>query len=396
MKVISSCPHAQNPSETASPLYTNYPIHFYWQEQRNFILPGVMILLWLKVRTVLAIIFLCYNLPTELLYELMKIDKLESSYLMKRIYTPILLLMLYMSACSPIQNEEKSLKIAVLPILDALPMYVAESEGYFAQQNLSVELIPVSSAPERDQLMQSGQVDGILNELVSTMFYNREETRVVIVRFLRVATDEYPVFRILAAKESNIHTVDDLRKVPIAISEGTVIEYTTDRMLENAGISIQDIEKIAIPKIPDRLALLNSGEIEAAVLPDPLASLSVQNGARVILDDTSYPEISNSVISFSIQTVNQDPEAIERFLTALELAINDINKDKNKWNDLLTDLNLVPPPLIGSYQIPTFPTASVPSQDQFTDALNWATDKDLIQNDLSYENSVNAMFLPEQ
>ncbi len=70
-----------------------------------------------------------------------------------------------------------------------------------------------------------------------------------------MATAEYPVFRILAAKDSGITTVGDLKNVPIGISQGTVIEYMADRVLENAGLAPGEIAKIAVPKISDRTAL---------------------------------------------------------------------------------------------------------------------------------------------
>ena len=57
---------------------------------------------------------------------------------------------------APVQNVG-TLKIAVLPIIDTLPMYVAEAEGLFAKHGVTVEFIPVASAPERDQLLAAGQ-----------------------------------------------------------------------------------------------------------------------------------------------------------------------------------------------------------------------------------------------
>lgn len=312
---------------------------------------------------------------------------------MKRLIVLLLALTLALTACAG-ASEPQTLKIAVLPVLDTLPLYVAEAQGYFAENNLTVELVPVSSAPERDQLVQAGQVDGMLNEVVSTLFYNQEEAQVVIVRFARLATSEYPLFRILASANSGIESVEDLLDVQIGISNGTVIEYTTDRLLENAGLASEDIQKIAVPKIPDRLALLGSGELQAANLPDPVASLAIQGGAYVVVDDTSYPEISHSVWSFRVDTVEQRPEAIKAFLAAVEQAVEDINNDKAQWTDLMVELNLVPPPLVGSYQVPDFPTAGVPSESQFNDALRWAQDQGLIEGDLAYGDSIDASFLP--
>ncbi|HMV28770.1 MAG TPA: ABC transporter substrate-binding protein, partial [Anaerolineales bacterium] len=62
-----------------------------------------------------------------------------------------------------------TLKLAVLPIIDTLPLYVAEAEGLFAKQGVTVELIPVASAPERDQLLAAGQADGTINETLAVM-----------------------------------------------------------------------------------------------------------------------------------------------------------------------------------------------------------------------------------
>ena len=310
---------------------------------------------------------------------------------------PVLLFTLWLllaSACAGDAPDQEPLRIAVLPILDSLPIFVAEQEGFFAEQGVTVELIPVASAPERDQFMQAGQIDGMINELVSTFFYNQDEIRISIVRLARVATAEAPVFRILAAADSGIKNPEDLIGVPIGISEGTVIEYTTDRMLEAAGLRADQIERVAVPKISDRFALLQSGQLSAANLPDPLASLAIQNGAHLVIDDRIIPSLSNSVLSFRVDVLQARPEAVRAFLRALEQAVEAINQDQGRWGDLLSERELVPPPLLGSYQIPAYPIASVPSPEQFSDALQWAVEKELVHSHVPFEGSVTDAFLP--
>ncbi len=315
---------------------------------------------------------------------------------MKRIVTLLLVsIFLTLAACTPKATPLPPLRVAVLPVLDVLPLYVAQQQGYFTEAGVQVELVPVGSAPERDQLMQSGQIDGMLNELVTTLYYNRDSSRVKIVRFARIATQEYPVFRILAAKDSGITSVEGLKGVAIGISNGTIIEYMADRVLTHAGLTPAEIQKIAVPKIADRTALLESGELKAAVMPDPLASLLLQKGATLVIDDTSLPEVSNSVFTFSVQTLTSRPADVQAFLAAVEKAVLDINADKAKYKDLMVELKLVPPSVVGDYQVPTFPTASVPSQAQFDDALAWAMEKDLIPAAQSYSATVDASFLPK-
>lgn len=317
---------------------------------------------------------------------------------MKHISSALVLVIFCMTVllggCSPKTAEPQTLKIAVLPIMDALPLYVAEKQGYFEHHNVEIEFINVSSAFDRDQLMQSGQIDGMLNELVTTLFYNRSESKIHVVRFARTATSEHPLFRILASKDSGITDVEGLRGVPIAISEGTVIEYTMDRLLQNAGFDEASIATLAVPKIPDRMALLSSGEIEAAVMPDPLASLAMKQGAVNVIDDTSYPEISHSVYTFSNQSLDEKSEAVRAFLAAVEQAVADINNNKQQWEGLMVERQLAPEAVLGSYTIPDFPTAAVPNDLQFQDALAWTQEKGLIEGALSYQDSIDPSFLP--
>jgi NitT/TauT family transport system substrate-binding protein len=301
---------------------------------------------------------------------------------------------LVLAGCAPAAPEQVTLRLGLLPIVDGLPMYVAQQQGLFAREGVTVEFVPVASAAERDQLMQAGQIDGMINDLVSTMFYNKDGRTIVIVRFARTATPEFPTYRLLAARDSGITDAAGLKNVPIGISEGTVIAYTTDRLLEAEGLSPDEIKTVAVPKIPDRLALLESGELKAANLPDPLSSLAILTGATVILDDTTHPEFGNSVISFRASVLEAHPEAIRAFLRAVEQGVQAIQADKSAWSSILADNKLVPAPLLDSYVMPDFPAASVPTESQFADALAWTHEKGLVSADVAYADSVDAGYLP--
>jgi NitT/TauT family transport system substrate-binding protein len=302
--------------------------------------------------------------------------------------------LMFIAGCSPTSSETSTVRVALLPILDSLPIHVAQSEGYFQDQGVEVEVIPVASAPERDQLIQSEQADAMINELVSVIFYNQQEINVVAVRFARAATTDVPVFRIVASGASGIEAVADLAGASIGISEGTVIEYTTDRLLESAGLSPDQVEKVAVPKIPDRLNLLSSGQLDAANLPDPAASVALLQGGKLVIDDTAYPQVGHSVITFDAEFVKQNPGTVRAFLAAVEKAVSAINADKHRWDQLLLDENLLPPPLLGTYTLPSYPAASVPSKAQFEDALQWAQEKGLVSDGVPYQDSVSDAYLP--
>ena len=312
---------------------------------------------------------------------------------------------LFAAACRPtvvpVVDEDEdipadlgTLRIAVLPVLDTLPIYVAEKEGLFAKEGLQVEFIPVPSAPERDQIIAAGQADGMVNEALSTAFFNKDQISAQVVRYARAASSEDPLFRILVTKNSPIDTIEALKGVPIGISEATVIEYVADRLLQAEGFTPEEIQKIAVPKISDRMNLLGTGELQAAVLPEPQSSLAVKNGARLIVDDSSHPEYSFSTITFRKSVIDQKPEAVRGFLAAIEAAVVLINHDPSQFKDLLVDQKVVPPDLEGNFFVPVFVTAGVPSETQWNDVIAWAIGRGVLDHEVSYSESVNASFLP--
>ena len=301
-------------------------------------------------------------------------------------------LLLVLSACAP--QTAGTLQIAVLPIIDTLPMYVAQQEGLFAKHGVNVEFIPVASAPERDQLLAAGGADGTINETLAVMLFNKENVQMQVVRYALRPTDGNGHFFILASAKSGISSVDELKGMEIGVSQGTVIEYVTERLLQADGFTSDEIKTIAVPKIPDRMALLASGELPAGVMPDPLASLVVSQGGVIVTDDSSHPEYGFSVISFRKDVIDANPEAVKGFLAAIEEATELLNADPAKYKNVLSEQKLVPPPLMESYKAPVFPTAGVPTAEEWTDALNWLKEKGILTTDVSYEDSVNASLLP--
>jgi NitT/TauT family transport system substrate-binding protein len=165
-------------------------------------------------------------------------------------------------------------------------------------------------------------------------------------------------------------------------------------MLAEEGFSAADRQTVSVPSLGDRMALLGSGEIQAAMLPEPLTSLALQQGAVVVLDDSKYPEYSHSTITFRKEVLDQNPEAVRAFLAAVEEAVALINADPAKYEKTLVELNIVPAPLEGKFAVPQFVTAGVPSETQFQDVLEWARSKGLVNKDYSYADLITAEFLP--
>jgi NitT/TauT family transport system substrate-binding protein len=293
---------------------------------------------------------------------------------------------------SPPHSE--SLKMAVIPVMDILPFHVAKQNGYFEQVGVDVELVPVKSAQERDTLMQTAQVDGMLTDLLSPILFNQEEAQISVVRTARKVYPDSPLFSILARPGSSVASPQDLAGVEIGTAQNTVIAYITDRMLEAAGLTAEQIASQEVSAIPVRFELLVNGEIPAATLPDPLASGAIAAGAVLVVDDTSVPDLSQSILTFSVDALESRPEDVRRFLVAWEMAVEELNDNPEAYNELLIEEGRVPESIQGTFRMPPFPEASVPTPEQLADVVSWAIEKGLIDADIPYERMVDDSYLP--
>jgi len=298
------------------------------------------------------------------------------------------------TSCGPQQVPVETLRFGILPIDKALPLYVAEQEGFFSAQGVKVELVLFSSAVERDAAMQAKQLDGQLGDLFSTALLNQGGTKVIAVRTIMNTTPETPMYTILAAPTSKIRTVNDLRGVEIGVSMNTVIEYITDKLLvECGGLSAEEFRKVEVSKIPVRLEMLATGKLEAATFPEPTASLAAGRGTRVIVDDRACPAPPSTLV-FNSDALRSKRDAIKKFLVANEQAVQVIDSKPKLFSSLLVEKGLIPKDLEGAYIVPPFPGASVPSREEVNEVIGWLISKRLLTEPIPYEAMINATFLP--
>ncbi len=291
--------------------------------------------------------------------------------------------------------EDGKLRMALLPILDVIPFIIADQNGYYKEQGIQVELVPVKSAQERDVLFQTKQADGGVDDLISTALMNKDAAQVTAIYTARRSFPNAPMLRVLAAPKSNLKSPTDLKGVPIGISQNTVIQYFTDRVLEAEGLAPADLKIQEVTAIPVRFEQLMNGNIKAATLPDPLAQGAEAGGAQLIADDTRYPQYSQSVLTLRNETLQNKPDTVKKFLAAWEKAVNELNAHPEKYQDLLIQQGRVPKSIEGTYKMPPFPEKGVPSQAEVADVIKWLRDKGAVSRDIPYGEMVDASFLPK-
>ncbi len=308
---------------------------------------------------------------------------------MKFVFSLLIILCLSL----PLQAAEP-LKIGTLLIEDVVPMYVAQQEGSYQKAGVEVELVPFLSALERDSALTAGAIDGALSDPVGAILLDQGRGLIKITSLCLGKTPQEGLFVILAAPGSGLKTVADLKNVEIGISSATIIEYVTDRLLAEHGFAPGDIKKIEIKKMPIRLQMLLSGAIKAATLPEPLASVAEGKGAiRILADDQAQESLSQTVLVFRNQVLEQRKKDVGRFFKAYGQAVRLINSQPEKFRPLFVEKGRIPPELATTYHIPSYPQPQPFPENMYTPVMDWLTGKGISR--VPYAAMVSQDFLQE-
>jgi len=287
------------------------------------------------------------------------------------------------------------LNIGVLLIEDSVPFYLADQQGFYTEEGLEVELVPFLSALERDSALTAGAIDGAITDPVGALLFDRGRGNIKITSLCLGETPAEGIFAILATPKSNIETIEQLKNIEIAVSNATIIEYITDRLLEEQGFKADEIKKIEVKKMPIRMQMLLSGSVEAATLPEPLASIAAGKGAKIIIsDDSSQESLSQTVIVFQQEVLTERKAEIVRFFKAYKRSVEAINSDPEKYRSLFVEKGRIPPFLAETYVIPTYPTPAPFSKSLYDPVIQWLTDKGLVK-DIPYASMVATDFMAD-
>lgn len=292
------------------------------------------------------------------------------------------------------KNVGKPVKIGVLPIEDNLPFYVAEKDGLYAKAGVQVELVSFASALERDTALQAGQIDGEVADMLAVALLKKIGTDVKIASIGLGATPEEGRFAILSSPKSNITDVAGLKGSTLGISQNSIIDYVSDQMLSDKGVQLNNVKKISIPKMPVRVDMLLSDQINAACLPDPLASLAQAKGAHLIIEDT-YRNISQTVFLFRTKSIQENPEGVKAAVLVYGSAGQALTKNPDQYRTLFLEKAQIPSELKDSYKTPSFSKLQLPTEDEVNSVMKWMVDKKLISKAYSYQELVDSSLLPK-
>jgi NitT/TauT family transport system substrate-binding protein len=226
------------------------------------------------------------------------------------------------------QSKLTTITVDSVPASEEGGLYVADYEGFFAQQGLAVKITPITGGEAGIPELQSGRADLVAGNYVSfilAQMAGRFGGKPVNLRIIAAGSELQPGSEALYVMPgSKFTSVASLAAAHARVGLNTrndVGDLMVAALLESAGYSLKDVKQV-VPEggFPALLKMLPAGKVDAIWLPQPLGEIAEQEAGAVPLADFDQGSMEDFPFTGYIgatQWVRAHPSTVAAFLRAL-------------------------------------------------------------------------------
>jgi NitT/TauT family transport system substrate-binding protein len=243
-----------------------------------------------------------------------------------------------LSGCSG-AKEPDTIKVAVRPFLSNAPFFIAQEEGYFEEQGLIIEYVAIQRSSQAIPVIEKGDLDvvagspsaGILNAIT------RGANIKLVAGKGKIATSGCSAMGIMASnsflKAHPSKNIEDLKGAKIALNPTSWSAYFVEKYLNQANLSMDDIE-IFQGSTAEQFEALQDESIDMVSSLEPLLT-QIKNagiGDEWIAASQIIPGFSYSQLWFGPTFLKENPDLGKRFMVAFLKGVHQYNLGKTDRN----------------------------------------------------------------
>jgi NitT/TauT family transport system substrate-binding protein len=275
--------------------------------------------------------------------------------------------------------EQPTIVVDAVPTADAAGLYIAQDQGFFARQGLTVKIAPIfggefGMADLQDnhaQLIEGNYVSFIEAQIAGTYDKHPLSMRIIANGSLMQPGNQ----AIYVLPRSRFKTVADLANAKATIglnSPHNIGQVLFGALFQQDGLKLAQIRQVYEP-FPLLLQGLQKGKLNAAWLPEPFGSQAEQQFGAVPLADFDQGSLLNFPIGCYIGTtqwVRHHPQTVAAFLRALQQGQQVADTDRAAVEAALEKNTGTSQVIASTMTINTYPlNMDVPTMQRVSDAM---------------------------
>ena len=218
------------------------------------------------------------------------------------------------------REDSAALKIAVMPTLDCLPLYIAKDHQLF-DTIVDIRLKRYTAQMDCDTAMMRGRVEGLVTDLV------RAERMIQLGTPLRYVASTDAYWLLISNRNQRITQLKHLDDKMLAMTRYSVTDFLGDLVVDSAKLKTERVFRIQVNDVYVRLKMLENNEMDALLLTEPQATQALLKKHKVLLD-TRQEDIRMGVIAFRAKGMDDQnrKKQMEVFMRGYNDACDSINK----------------------------------------------------------------------
>jgi NitT/TauT family transport system substrate-binding protein len=216
------------------------------------------------------------------------------------------------------------------PVVTILPVWMADSAGFYAKEGLKVEVVSMEGGSRGVQVLLSGEIQGMHVGVGPVIQANRAGADI------RAITSTANTIPITIFTKPEIKTAADLKGKTVGISAfGSETDIAVSLALKKLGLDRKDVTIMQIGGSSQRFGALAAGRIDAVPLLEPTITMAKERGFNPILDlaAENTPWIFDSVVvtrSYIRQHTDTLTHFVRAYLAGAYLILSDEQKGKDE------------------------------------------------------------------
>ena len=216
------------------------------------------------------------------------------------------------------REDSAALKVAVMPTMDCLPLYVAQERGFFKAQGIDVRLKRFTAQMDCDTAIARGRVEGLVSDLVRT-------ERLQAGTPLRYVASTNAYWQLITRRSARIRELKELDDKMVAMTRYSATDLLTTIAVDSAKLKTERVFRIQINDVNIRLSMLMGNELDAMFLTEPQAVQARLQKNRVLMDTRSM-DVKPGVLAFSEKALKnkQREQQLTKFVKAYSQACDSL------------------------------------------------------------------------
>ncbi|SRR5699024_5026807 len=215
-------------------------------------------------------------------------------------------------------EEKSSVDLGMLKLTSSAPLFIAIEKGFFEEENIEVNVEWFDAAQPIAVATTGGSIDvgatGITASLYNMVAGGED---LLIVADKGREQEGYSSTALMVPKNSSIENIEDLKGKDIGITQtGSTFHYMAGRILEEHGLSTDDVNLVPLNSIPGLMETLESEKVDAVLLNEPNITRVVNDDyGKIIAQVGDEIEYQTSGLFFS-KRFSENEDVAHRFLKA--------------------------------------------------------------------------------